>query len=248
MNDQNDLQTLMKEVNNSSALKVYRRLVDLKSNFYCLGINHLELSKFITHVRNNEVWPNLLNPKYPRGIEITLNETARLLQNYLASASALVDQTRALIDSGYKSHSFHEEYENQIKNRFVGNPIIGFVEDLRNYSLHYSLPVTGANLTFNQNESDKISASTADFILVLDRPSLLLWSNWSTKGKPFLNKITGNQIELSSFVDPYFNQVNEFHQWMFFRIQEIHSKELSWLEEKDQRIRSLMPNKVQKGM
>ena len=47
------------------------------------------------------------------------------------------------MNDAFRGTPLQEEYGREIQRRFVDNPLCGFIEGLRNYTLHYALPIAG---------------------------------------------------------------------------------------------------------
>jgi hypothetical protein len=179
-----------------------------------------------------------------RKLETVINETLRLLHNYLASAKSLVDQTRVVIRTWYKETEFLKEYEAQIISRFGNNPMTGFIEDLRNFNLHYSIPVTNATFSIQIDKETGLDTFNHSFVLV--KSSLLEWSGWTEKGKTFLSA-SNDEIEIGSLVDGYYEQILDFHSWLVNKLQEIHKEDLAWLAEMSQKTINAMSDEERKA-
>ena len=243
MANQDELMALAQEVHNSNALRYQGRLETLGVNFYVFNRNYQELKKLFGAVKNQEKLLQLWDLRNRLQLEITINETLRLLHNFLASAKSLVDQTRVIIRNWYKDTEFLKEYETQVNLRFVNNPLTGFIEDLRNFSLHYSLPVTNANLSVQIDQ--KTGHSITDFSFVLIKPNLLVWTGWTQKGKDFLSAAK-DEIDIGNLVDEYYKQIFDFHSWLINSLQEIHKEDLLWLAEMRQKTINAMSEEERK--
>ena len=160
----------------------------------------------------------------------------RLVHNYLAAAKTLIDVTRKLINDWYRKTDFIIEYKEQIKARFTDNKLAGFIEDLRNYALHYSLPITSLRITFNNDPLPNEQTERVTFYF--EKATLQQWKNWS-KGKEYL-RIANDEIVIEEFVDKYYQEVLSFHGWMHKRLEEKHKDDLRWLNEMGQRVEELL--------
>ncbi len=227
MSKHDELLALAKEVNESNALRYEGRIETLQMSYFVFNRNYQELNKLLEIRNNPQKMLELWDLRNRHKLDIVINEVLRLFQNYLASAKSLVDQIRVVIREWYKGTDFLKEYQDQIDSRFKNNPLAGFIEDLRNYNLHISLPIT--NATFSVQKDDKTGNSTFDFSFVLLKSGLLEWSGWE-KGETFLSK-SDDEIDIGSLADEYYNQVVDFHSWLTHRLQEIHKKDLIWLDE-----------------
>jgi len=218
---------LSQEVHNSNAIKYEGRIKTLGVNFYVFNRNFQELKKLLEAVKNEERMLDLWNLRNRHQLEIAINEILRLLHNFLASAKSLIDQTRVVIRNWYKDTEFLKEYKAQVHSRFVNNSLTGFIEDLRNFNLHYSLPITNATLSVKITDP-KTGQGEATFSFALIKSELLIWKGWTEKGKTFLNTAI-DKIDVELLVDDYYKQIFDFHSWLINRLQEIHKGDLEWL-------------------
>ena len=227
MGIKNESLALAIEIGKSDAIKYEGRIKALQMSYYVFNRNFQELANLIG-IRNDprkirELWALHNRPK----LRAVMLEILRLFQNYLASAKSLVDQTRVIVRTWYRDSVFLEEYQKEINARFVKNPTAGFIEDLRNYSLHYSLPVSRA--IFKLQPSNEEGEDASRFSFALSKDSLLKWKSWK-KGKSFLSK-ADKEIDIGNLVDDYYEQITDFHSWLIKRLREIHQEDLKWLDE-----------------
>lgn len=228
---------LQQEVRSSFAYVVRGRLETLQVNYFVFSRNYSELMKLLKSVQVPEKTLDLWSLKNRDKLNIVINEVVRLFHNYLASAKTLVDHTRVLIRAWYRESDFLHEYEGQVNSRFTTNSLSGFFEGLRNYSLHYTLPLANASMKVNFKQGGK--NASIDFTFVLHKVDLLYWSQWPSKARPFLDAAE-DEISINEIVEEYFLIVERFHIWLYERLIQIHSKDLEWLEEMNVRILSLL--------
>ena len=119
------------------------------------------------------------------------------------------------------------EYNKEVESRFIGNPLTGFIEDLRNYALHYQLPFTAGR--YRPADGD------AALRFILHSEQLQEWSNWSPKGSPFLD-LYPKEIVVRNLAADYFKEIEAFQHWLFTRIEQIHQDELAWLKDATERV------------
>ena len=230
------LRAILEEINNSEAIKIYYRLRTLGVNFFVFGRNFEELQNVLNLTEQPEKMLALWSLRNRPKLELLMQEVTRLMHNFLASAKTLVDHTRVLIRDWYQGTKFLEA---QVAKRFTSNSLVGFVEGLRNYSLHYALPFTGATFSIGKIEKGQSSLSDLRFSFSLSKSELLRWAKWPAKAKVYLQKAE-EEIEIRTFVVPYYHQIENFHLWMYKRLQEIHADQLSWLSEMRSQALSLM--------
>ena len=221
------------KVYESEAFKKFTRLLTLDVNFFVFDRNYRDLKLASKNFSTPEMIPRLLNKKES---EDMLYHLVRLLHNYLAAAKTLVDVTRTLINEWYRKTDFIIEYKEQIKTRFENNKLAGFIEDLRNYALHYSLPITGLRIQLTNDPLTKEQTERVTFFI--EKATLQQWLNWS-KGKDYLQK-ANDEIVIENLVDNYYQEVLAFHGWMHKRLEEIHGDDLRWLNEMGQRMQELL--------
>ena len=227
---------LISEYYESEALKIYFRLKVLDASYYVFEQNYGELMELLTKIREPANYEKLWNDK--KGLDMHLLELTRLLHNLVASVMSLVEHTRIIINAHYKGTNFYDEYEKEKKNRFVNNRITGFVQELRNYTLHYGLPFATANLGLEVDPGTQETTFTNP--ITLDKARLLEWGGWTQKkGKPYLDA-ADDHIEIQIIMEEYSQAARDFQQWMWNRLQDIHADELKWLEKTKREIRKAL--------
>jgi hypothetical protein len=127
------------------------------------------------------------------------------------------------------------EYNAEVRSRFLNNPLSLFIEDLRNYILHYSLPITTATVKVTVDQATGNQSEIA--AITLNKSALLQWKKWS-KGKKFLDT-ADDEIAVLDITEQYHHQVTEFHQWMHKAFDTFHATEFAWLKEMELRINEL---------
>ncbi len=235
---------LSEEIRNSNAIKYEGRIETLGVNFYVFDRNYKELRIFLEVVKKQENILNLWDLRNQHKLDIAISEILRLLHNYLASAKSLIDQTRVVIRDWYRETNFTNEYKTQVNSRFVNNSLSGFIEDLRNFSLHYSLPITHAVLSV-QITDPKTGKGEVNFSFKLIKSALLIWKGWTEKGKTFLST-SNDEIDIEALSEEYYKQILDFHSWLVQRLQEIHKDDLLWLVQTRQKTINLMRMKRKK--
>ncbi|WKZ37961.1 MAG: hypothetical protein QY332_08460 [Anaerolineales bacterium] len=238
MTEPEDAYSLAEKVYSSLAYKIYGRLELLSVNFFVFSRNYHELKRLLHLTKSTKMILRLWDLKNRNELSAVTKDITRLLHNYLAAAKTLVDHTRALVSEWYAESDFLSEYEAQVLSRFTENPISGFIEGLRNYSLHYSLPFTQASMKITSSDGQKLDQVVSEF--VLRRSILRYWSNWPAKARSYLDE-SEDEIPVESLADLYYQKILEFHVWIDKRLRKIHSDELVWLSQMNERIISLMP-------
>src|SRR5262245_57179046 len=107
------------------------------------------------------------------------------LHNYLASAAALVDHSRRLVDK-YAGSDFAMDYERR-KNAVISQPVADFIRCLRNYMLHYQLPFVGHTVEFDE------TGTCVTF--ELSTATLREFDNWTRQSPSYIEQ-AGDAVDL----------------------------------------------------
>ncbi len=147
----------------------------------------------------------------------TFIEFTRLLHNFLASAKMLVDVTRRWVRQQFENSEFLEFYEKEVAARFANNVQAQFLEDLRNFTLHRTLPLSRPELRFQEIDEHTLKSSLG---IVLLKKYLLEWKNWSELGRIQISMAFEGEVDIISICKQYFENVTEFNRWLFWQVRE----------------------------
>jgi hypothetical protein len=123
-------------------------------------------------------------------------ELSRALHNYLASAFTLIDHVRRIM------RNRNDEVATKHHERLDALPDVlelPFVKNLRNYTLHQTLPVVRHELEITHPNHQ---AMTMDSRIQLDVVSLLKWKGWSAASKRFLAQC-GDHVDLRPVIQKH---------------------------------------------
>ena len=206
---QNEYLKLIQEIHSSFAYRVHGRLETLRVNYFVFSRNYGELRRALEGFSNSKKTFELLDSRSREKLDIIISEVIRLLHNYLTSAKTLIEHTRIVIREWYKETDFLQEYNDEVKARFSNNSLAAFIQELRNYSLHYTLPLANASFSVNMIEGGK--GGTIDFAFILNKSSLLHWSGWK-KNKQAMEYLNNSEDEISVNLisEEYFPKLKTF--------------------------------------
>lgn len=149
------------------------------------------------------------------------HELVRLFHNYLASVGTLRDVQRTVHRSIWpmQSKDAPSEWESTVwgpkVQELFGTRETKFLQDLRNYTVHYALPVP--------NQASKVSWTGSGPVrvenrLTLDKAVLLKWSGWTSKSRKY---IEGHEksVEFLPAIESYSIVVSGFFQWFWDTIE-----------------------------
>jgi len=139
-------------------------------------------------------------------------EITRRLANYVASALALVDHVRALTSG---SEALYIEEFRRRRAAIAREPEIGFVQELRNFTLHYQLPVFAHRAAIHTREEEQ----TTEFAVTLLTASLRRWDGWTSKSEQLLAQ-NPEYIDLLPLVERHGQLMMELNTWIHDRMQE----------------------------
>lgn len=166
--------------------------------------------------------------------EALLREISRLLHNFLAAASTLVDHTRKTM-TAYASVPEVQASYNQKKQALVESPLQIFVKDLRNYTLHKQLPVAGITTTFTRDpQSDSFTVCAEVY---LDSAQLNDWPKWTSLAQQYLSAAPP-QLSVRTVVNDYYDLVTTLYTWLETCLTTHHQPALGTLEARKREILS----------
>jgi len=241
MDNIQSIQSIIEEIRDSDAVRIEGRLITLNDNFLVFRRNFIELKKILVDANKNtkamlEIWSIKNRDK----LDLLNIEITRLLQNFLASAKALVVQTRVAIkEHWYKGSDFSIEYQDKIDKTFKNNNFVKFIEELRNYCLHFALPFTNAEFKFTPNKIDRRKIDHLEFSFSLQKQGLEIWDEWKRPSKSYLSK-ADDDIKIEEFIENYYEMVEKLHKWINNRLKEIHTVDLEWLANMRKKARGMM--------
>lgn len=194
----------------------YARINAIARSRKIFSRNAIELGKLLNSF-NAPAALYILDSRHPERLDEYLDEVARLLHNFVASVALLIDHTRNIMAENYaEDDPLRVEYQRRAKDTFVV-PLPQFVRCLRNYLLHYRLPVTPATISFGPDVETGIESSVS-----LDRDSLLRWDGWNTLARQYLESCEA-QINFLPLVESYHETVWEFYTWLLGSLNDKHA-------------------------
>jgi hypothetical protein len=130
----------------------------------------------------------------------------RGLHNYVASAMTLVDHTRRVMRD--RSGPIVEEFERR-KQEVVANPEVPFIQGLRNFVLHHSLPFVGHEVRL-QPQPNVIATSE----IQLSVRELVQWEGWSASTRAFIES-HGQALTLRPIIRRHSELVVDLNLWLY---------------------------------
>jgi hypothetical protein len=176
-----------------------------------------------------ELW----DARHRERITAVLNETCRLLHNFLASAKMLVDHTRIHARGLYGDHAFMSEYDERVAE-LAKQPLCRFVQQLRDYNLHYRFPIVQCTMHVENPNAGGIPTNR----IIVDLPAVRHWDNWSPEALTYIDSADENP-SVADVAEGYMEHILRFYLWMWNREREIWAKELNEVEDRAGKIEAL---------
>jgi hypothetical protein len=237
MNETDKANALDKEIKESEAFRIYNRLIYLKDVFYIYERNYYEFEKLLTAFNAPQVILPFFDEEKRDGFHLLINELNRYFHNYVTSATTLKDHARIMVREAYKETGFIYEYQTRIDDVFKKDPMSVFVQDLRDYTLHYTLPATISQIQLSQNPQTKQQELTCRALL--GKESLLQGYGWNTVSKEYLAEAP-DEIDLLVLTNNHHDKFVSFYTWLINRLNDIHATELEWLHNKTNELRKIL--------
>jgi hypothetical protein len=156
----------------------------------------------------------------------TILEFTRLLHNFLASSNMLIDVTRRWVEQQFKETLFLKTYKDEIIKRFTNNVQAQFLKDLRNFTLHRTLPLAIPELRMQEVDEHHLKSSLG---IVLLKDYLLEWDNWSELGRMQIQMAIDGELDIQAIIDQHYYNETKFMQWLFWQVRGIYNTEVDYI-------------------
>ena len=147
----------------------------------------------------------------------------------------LVDVTRRWVHQQFAHSEFIDTYQTEISKRFASNVQAQFIEDLRNLTLHRTLPLSIPELRMQQVSEKRLKSSLG---IVLLKEYLIEWKNWSELGRMQIDMAIEGEIDILQVCRQYYTNVTEFTQWLFWQVRDLFGDEIDHINAAIENIRS----------
>ena len=152
-------------------------------------------------------WELVQNVHSPAIRDKFQSELGRKLFNHLASALGLVDHVRRIASA--IPLDIRTEFAKRT-TEMSAHAEVGFMQNLRNYTLHRSLPLLGHSMRIdNVNTSSQTFESEIELSVV----DLLAWDGWKAGSRRYLEGV-GERLLLRALVRHHGELVDEHNRWL----------------------------------
>lgn len=185
--------------------------------------NWSDLQKTCDLIENPHSGLRLMHADMEQGNHLAHMEALRHFHNFLAAAKSLVDHTRFFIEDHYAGTPMQDAYKQKIECDLSQDPLVKFVQDLRNYMLHRELP--DSSMSINVSTIENSIAKNLTTTITIDKASLLAWSGWTKPSLKHLNSADA-RISIPSISTPYGEKILNFYRWFDSKLAKYHQTEI----------------------
>jgi hypothetical protein len=219
---------LTEEILASPGYTLSQQLKTFAVTVFTLDGNYEEFRRYIELLVSEDAADQLLPMRNRDQLDGALVQTIRLLHNFVAAAFSLVDHTRRVYRKLNSDAKPFPDYQSRLESELAKDPLVQFVQDLRNHCIHRNLPSMG----YSVNVTNEACSQVETLTVTLSKVELLGFEKWSPLAKQFLAG-QPDEIDILDVATTYRNKVMAFTNWFLWREREIYAEELSRLREKE---------------
>lgn len=159
-----------------------------------------------------------------------MNSLQMFVFNYLSSAKSLIDLTRKHYSNHYKDRGGIDYYDEKIEENFVGSNLHGFIQQFRNYVIHYGTPPLSMSKNINCLDNNKVTHQ-----ITLSKKDLLESGfEWNKTSKALFNSEKWGQFQdINVLFREYYLSLKNFQDWYESEQRKIFAKQHALIEVED---------------
>lgn len=197
--------SIVQEIESSKGWAIKRRL-DKVTLAYRIFIGNAEDLDWVLSIAEDPTKAaNMMSENNKNEFNRFMEHVLRYLHNYAASAKTLVEHSRPVFREVFPKPLW-ETYTKRVNVDFASNNHSRFVQQLRDYTLHWRSPQINLSLSFGQNV-DEISR------LSIDCKTLLEWKKWNAESKAYIRSVEPT-VCLHKCIREYTQKVTNFIKWI----------------------------------
>lgn len=217
-----DAQHIREQYLASDACKLIKRLRVFELTVKVFRANYADWQRVINQYRPESPLAALQMMQRPKPwLEPFLVQLTQVLHNFLASAFTLVDHTRNLYNELYSKNGSIPDYQSRVAADFATDGLAAFIKDLRNFCIHYTLPLVGVRLGIHSNIN---TGTTTNWGVPLSSEKLIAWKGWTAASKKYIGTV-GETLNLDGVITSYKEKVENFQQWFQEQQRRVHKAE-----------------------
>jgi hypothetical protein len=191
-------------------------------------MNAQELIEITRRVNDPDEGLRLMSQNNREAGQQTHREVTRRIHNFVAAALTLVEHTRIFMRQHYSDTSILDRYQAKVDAEFANEPLVKFVQDLRNFMLHKGLPGSEMFLNFKSNPDLPNGGGVLTTGIRIRAAQLLTWDGWSVPARTFIEK-AGEFVDIRAFAEAYTDNIVSFHDWLQDELDQFHLADLDEL-------------------
>lgn len=225
MNESSDAADLLRKITESAGSSYLDRAHQRSFSINVFQMNAVELIEAVQRVKDPDQGMALMMEKNKEAGRQAHRELSRHVHNFVSSALTLVEHTRIFMRKYYADTDLLDIYVKQVTATFAHSPVAQFVQGLRNYMLHRSLPSSSMFMKLTNDPDATDGSATAETGVHYDTASLLEWKEWKPMARTYLEQ-AGENLDLHEFAQEYLAIVNQFHGWLDATLLAYHQPDL----------------------
>ena len=209
-----NMKSYKKKIISSPGFVAHQRIKQIELSLYVVKYNYLDLKKLFDIYKDPVSALGLWKPENVDKLMGVQMQIQRYFSNYVSAALSLVAHARVFMKS-YIGTDFSNNYEEMVKSNFVDNGLHRFIQNLRNYIMHYKMPLASPELKLGKNIDNDV------FLIKSD---MLVWSEWKKPARDWLDS-QPEKISFSQVSEEYYKMIETFYKWFFRELENIHKQD-----------------------
>jgi hypothetical protein len=205
------IKELRAEIAATQGAKLQGELSAVGRMYKLFATNESELRKHFERHSSTQAILELWDANHGERFDAFLDETDRLLHNYLAAAASLADHTMRLwCKYPPQDETVIHEYRQRVDETFINAPVANLIQELRNVTVHRQLPVIRGELSGTGPAHEDGPSMRA--VTGLDKNRLLASGDWKKGAKKYIEE-ADDPIDVEVVVAEYTAAVHGFNEW-----------------------------------
>lgn len=203
--------------------------------------NRIALVKFMDAPETSEEVGELMDAFNMEKAEAYTDELTRLLYNYLAAETGLIDHSRRFVRT-FGDEEFMSNYSEKV-SRIAATTEHNLMKNLRNYALHYDVIPMWWRI---YHETEKNLLAYKFYI----RPELIVaWDGWSAISRRYLKWLIEREkpIDLMALLIKNDKNVVALNGWLYRQFRRLNTKDLAATRTLINQRDALMQSGLRKG-
>jgi hypothetical protein len=215
-------------INSSRGMEHVNRSHHRTFSLNIFRMNAQELIEIANRVNDPDEGLRLMSQNNREAGQQIHREVTRRVHNFVAAALTLVEHTRVFMREQYGDTPVLDRYQAKINAEFASEPVVKFVQDLRNFMLHKGLPNSEMYLNFQSNPDSPNGGGVLTTGIHIRTSSLLEWDGWSPPARAFIES-SGEFVDIRSFAETYTDKIVSFQEWLQGELNQVHSADMEEL-------------------